>query len=197
MADRITRAKGRQAALPGKMAGALACALRGPSARALTPGEATVLHGAFGDAIDLGRSHIVDGAGHNPVAAIAFVIGGNPAIAQGPIVHVRSDHHCTDFSASAAGINLLVHEFMHVHQYQSRGTRRFLIAYARDLLIARSRNAVYDYAARECGFGAETIEGQAQMVGDYAGWRAGEAKLSAEDVRCIERRLAGTGLFGL
>lgn len=183
--------------LPSSAANALADSMRGSQARELTPGETVALRRAFGDSIDLGNVRIVNGPGRNPDAALAFNVGGNPAITEGNTVYVRSDHYTADFSTSPAAINTLTHEFTHVRQYQQLGFGGFFAKYAGDLVSIGDRNKVYDYNSRGGNFGAETIEGQAQMVGDYAGYKAGEVKLSPAQVASVERKLAGTGLFGL
>jgi hypothetical protein len=35
------------------------------------------------------------------------------------------------------------------------------------------------------------------MVGDYAGYKAGEVKLTPAEVKSLEAKLRGTGIFGL
>lgn len=195
--DLAGKAKDALTSLPGDAANALADSMRGPSARTLTPGETAALRGAFGNGIDLSNVRIVDGPGYNPDAAIAFNVGGNPAITEGNTVYVRSDHYSKDFSASPQGVNTLIHEFTHVRQFQQMGFGGFFAKYAGDLASnGGDRNKVYDYGSRGSSFADETIEGQAQMVGDYAGYRAGEVKLTPAEVASIERKLNGTGIFG-
>lgn len=195
--DLAGRAKDALTALPGDAANALADSMRGPSARTLTTGETAALRRAFGNSVDLGNVRIVDGPGHNPDAAIAFNVGGNPAITEGNTVYIRSDHYAKDLSSTAEGVNTLVHEFTHVRQYQQMGFGHFFAKYASDLASIGDRNKVYDYASRTSNFASETIEGQAAMVGDYAGYKAGEKGLQPQEVVSIEQKLKGTGLFGL
>ncbi|TRW13988.1 eCIS core domain-containing protein [Glacieibacterium frigidum] len=183
--------------LPNSAANALADSMRGPDARTLTPGETTALRSAFGNDIDLSNVRIVDGPGRNPDAWLAFNVGGNPAITEGNTVYVRSDKYVGDFSQSPKGINTLVHEFAHVNQYQDMGFGSFFGKYAHDLTTTGDRNAAYDYASRNTTYATETIEGQAQMLGDYAGHLAGEGKLTPERAQVLETRLRGTGFFGL
>lgn len=139
---------------------------------------------------------IVDGPGRNPDAWVAFNIGGNPAITEGNTVYVRHDNYRRDFSATPAGINTLVHEFAHVRQFQQMGFGGFFAKYASDIATYRDRDAVYRYETRTSHFRNEPIEGQAEMIGDYAGYRAGQP-MAPERVRDLEQRLRGTGLFGL
>lgn len=184
-------------ALPNSAANALADSMRGSSARELTAGETTALRSAFGNGIDLSNVRIVDGPGRNPDAWLAFNVGGNPAITEGNTVYVRSDHYTGDFSKSAESVNTLVHEFAHVNQYQDMGFGSFFGNYAHDLTTTGDRHAVYDYASRNTTYATETIEGQAAMLGDYAGHLAGEGKLTPERAQALETRLSGTGFFGL
>ncbi len=186
------------AALPSSAANAVADSMRGPHARKLTPGEEAKLREVFGDSIDLSNVRIVDGPGYNGDAWAAFNIGGNPAITEGNTVYIRSDHFQKDFSTSPEGIELLVHEFTHVRQYQQMGFGSFFAKYGADLVKIGDRNKVYDYQSRpDTTFATETIEGQAQMVGDYARYKAGGNNLTPDQVKDIERRLKGTGIFGL
>jgi hypothetical protein len=171
--------------------------LCGPGARELTDGETRVLRAVFGSSVDLANTCIVDGPGRNPAAAIAFNIGGNPALTAGDTVYVRSDYHVGDFSAGPVGINTLAHEFAHVRQYQRLGYARFLARYAHDLVTIGDRNRIYDYHSRARDFASETIEGQAQMIGDYAGYRAGERRISSAQLASLEHKLCGTGIHGL
>ena len=184
------------AALPGGAANALANSMRGNSARTLTSGETAVLRQTFANGIDLSNVRIVDGPGRNPDAWLAFNVGGNPAITEGNTVYLRHDHNSADLSASPAGINTLVHEFTHVRQFQTMGFGSFFGKYAQDLATIGDRNKLYDYGARSTSFGGETIEGQAEMVGDLAGYRAGEVKLTPAQAQDVERRLTGTGILG-
>lgn len=195
--DLAGKAKDALTSLPSDAANAVADSMRGPSARPLTTGETAALRQAFGNSIDLSNVRIVDGPGYNPDAAIAFNVGGNPAITEGNTVYIRSDGYLKDFSSTPAGVNTLVHEFTHVRQYQQMGFAGFFTKYAGDLISTGDRNKVYDYGSRNLNFGSETIEGQAEMVGDLAGFKAGQVKLTPAEVASIERKLQGTGIYGL
>lgn len=186
------------AALPNEAANALADSMRGPKARELTAGETRELRKIFGDDIDLSNVRIVNGPGDNPAAKAAFEIGGNPAITIGNTVYIRSDKYVADLSKSPAGIETLAHEFTHVNQYQDLGFGSFFTKYAKDLKDIGDRDEVYRYETRpNTTYRTETLEGQAQMVGDYARYLAGDKNITAEQARDIENRLKGTGLFGL
>ena len=190
--------KDRLASLPSGAANAIADSMRGPDARKLTAGEEQKLREVFGDSIDLSNVRIVNGPGYNADAFLAFNIGGNPAITEGNTVYMRSDHFQKDFSTSPEGVEMLVHEFTHVRQYQDMGFGGFFAKYAKDLVAIGDRNKVYDYGSRkDTTFATETLEGQAEMVGDYARYKAGGNNLNQAQARDIERRLEGTGLFGL
>ena len=187
---------GALASVPGAAANAFANSLRGGAARPLTVGETAAILHAFGSGIDLRNVRIVDGPGRNPDAWAAFAIGGNSAIAEGDTVYIASRHYRGDLSTTPAEVNLLVHEFTHVRQFQQLGFGAFFARYVRDLVAVGDRAAIYDYGSRATVFDTETIEGQAAMVGDYAGYGAGEVKLTPAQVSDIERRLASTGIFG-
>jgi hypothetical protein len=191
--------KDKLASLPGEAANALADSMRGPSARKLTAGEITAIRQAYGNNIDLSNVRIVDGPGYNPDALAAFKIGGNPAITEGNTVYIEHNGFSKDFSTSPAGKELLVHEFSHVYQFQKMGFGSFGVKYAKDLISVRGdRNAAYDYRSRpNSTYKTETIEGQAQMVGDYAQYKAGDkSRTNDAQARDIERRLRGTGIYG-
>jgi hypothetical protein len=160
LGDMAAKAKDALASLPADAANALADSMRGPSARELTPGETATLWRAFGDSIDLTNVRIVNGPGYNADAAIAFKVGGNPALTEGNTVYMRSDHYSGDLSSSPAGINMLVHEFTHVRQYQQMGFASFFAHYGGDLMGAGGdRNEPYDYGSRTDNFASERIEG--------------------------------------
>jgi Domain of unknown function (DUF4157) len=196
--DRAGELKDQLASLPNSAANALADSLRGPNARTLTSGEEAQLRKVFGNNIDLSNVRIVDGAGYNPDAKIAFDIGGNPAITEGNTVYIRSDGYKADFSKDPEDIRTLAHEFTHVYQFQKMGFGSFAAKYAKDLINIGDRNRVYVYNSRpNTTYKTETLEGQAQMVGDYARYKAGDTRFSAERIKNIENRLKGTGLFGL
>jgi hypothetical protein len=196
--DRAGEIKDKLISLPGAAANALADSMRGPSARTLTSGEEAQLRKVFGNNIDLSNVRIVNGAGYNPDAKIAFDVGGNPAITEGNTVYIRSDKYVADFSKDPKAIRTLAHEFAHVQQFQQRGFANFFGRYAKDLATIGDRNKVYDYQSRpNNSYSRETLEGQAQMVGDYANYKAGGNVINATQAKQIEARLKGTGLFGL
>jgi hypothetical protein len=195
--DRAGEIKDKLVSLPNSAANALADSLRGPSAQTLTSGEQTELRKVFGNNIDLSNVRIVNGAGYNPDAKIAFDVGGNPAITEGNTVYIKSDGYRADFSKDAEGIRTLAHEFAHVYQFQKMGFGKFFAKYASDLVNIGDRNKVYDYKSRlNTTYNSETIEGQAQMFGDYANLKAGGNRVNAAQAKDIENRLRGTGIFG-
>ncbi|WP_156309854.1 DUF4157 domain-containing protein, partial [Novosphingobium sp. AAP93] len=182
--------------LPSNAANALADSMRGPNARELTSGEYKLIRDAFGREIDLSDVRIVNGPGYNPDALTAFNLGGNPAITEGNTVYIGKNY-LNDFSSSRAGIETLLHEFTHVLQYQTLGFSGFGAKYAVDLKNnGFDRNKVYDYQSRSTTFRTETLEGQAQMVGDYARLRAGNVPSSAPAMQSLARRLQGSGIYG-
>lgn len=84
------------------------------------------------------------------------------------------------------------------YQFQKIGFGSFPIKYARDLIKIGDRNKVYDHQSHpNTSYNSETIEGQAQMVGNYANFKAGGNVINATQAKQIEARLKGTGLFGL
>jgi hypothetical protein len=190
--------KDQLASLPSDAANALADSMRGPSARKLTAGEVQELRKAFGNSIDLSNVRVVNGPGYNPDAKIAFDIGGNPAITEGNTVYIRSDGYSKDFSKTPGGKETLIHEFTHVRQYQQLGFGSFFAKYARDLYNIGDRNKVYDYQSRpNTTFKTETLEGQAQMAGDYAKYLSGGKMNKDFNPADVANRLQGTGIFGL
>lgn len=191
------QARDALASLPNDAANRLADSMRGSAARALTALEITAVRKAFRNDIDLKNVRIVNGPGRNADAWLAFNVGGNPAITEGNTVYIDDKHYSANLAATPEGINMLVHEFTHVRQYQTMGFGSFLGKYAQDLAAIGDRNKLYDYESRATIFANETIEGQAAMVGDYAGYKAGETTLDLMQVRKLEMRLKGSGIFGL
>ncbi len=196
--DKANQIKEKLASLPSDAANGVADSMRGPKARTLTSGEEAQLGKIFSNrSIDLSNVRIVDGPGNNPAAAAAFR-NGNPAITIGNTVYVKPGTYSADFSKSAKGIELLAHEFAHVDQYQVLGFGSFGVKYAKDLAsVGGDPNKAYRYETRNTTFKTETLEGQAQMVGDYAEYKAGGKNLSAAQIKDVENRLKGTGFFGL
>jgi hypothetical protein len=193
--------------LPNKAANELADSMRGPNARKLTGGEINELRNIFGNNIDLSNVRIVNGPGNNPAAAHAFK-NGTPAMAVGNTVYMRADVYKNfgkDFSATSSGLEHLAHEFGHVYQYQKMGFGSFAAKYAQDFVKIPNQGDHYKYEKRNTTYKTETIEGQAQMVGHYAQYLYEVRNNTPEQYRSIseaqardlEKRLAGTGLFGL
>jgi hypothetical protein len=56
---------------------------------------------------------------------------------------------------------------------------------------------VYDYQLRNTTYATETLEGQAQMVGDYAKRRAEGLAADSPEIQSLVRRLKGSGIYGL
>jgi hypothetical protein len=74
----------------------------------------------------------------------------------------------------------------------------FTARYGRDFAKARGdAEKLYDYASRKTVFDTETLEGQAQMVGDYAEIRHSTNPADQAMIADLERRLQGTGIYGL
>jgi len=186
------------------IAAELAKSMRGPNARDLTSNEIKLVREAFGRTIDLSDVKIVLGDGGNPNAKLAFSLG-NPAITQGNTVYFDPKatdngrpYYSTDFSFSPKGIAILMHEFTHVRQFQQLGFAEFARRYATDLINnGLDRNKVYDYQLRNTTYATETLEGQAQMVGDYAEQRAANGNAATAQMQALANRLRGSGIYGL
>lgn len=184
--------------LPHKAADALADSMRGDKARMLTPAERSAIAAAYGDRVDLDKVRIIDGPGDSPAAHAAFKIGGNPAITIGNTIYLDSAHYSGDLGQPGAERALLIHEFSHVVQYKELGYGSFASKYANDLKEHDfDRNEVYRYDQRDTTYAQETIEGQAEMVGDYARLRGSTLPQDQATIRDLEQRLAGTGIYGL
>ncbi len=196
--EKANQLKDKLASLPGEKARELSDSMRGPNARTLTSGEQAQLAKVFSNrSIDLSNVRIVNGAGNNPAAAAAF-LKGNPAITVGNTVYVKSEYYSADFSKTAKGIDTLAHEFTHVDQYQRLGFKNFAVKYAKDLAsVGGNPDKTYRYETRNTTYNTEKLEGQAQMVGKYAEYRAGGKNLTPAEVKDVENRLKGTGFFGL
>lgn len=165
---------------------------RPPEARTLTDGEYRRVSAAFGLALPAQALRFVPGPGRSALAAMAFR-KGNPAITVGRTVYVRADRYRPDFAATPEDIELLVHECTHVVQYDRLGYARFFGRYGVDLCRCRFNvTRLYDFQRRATTFHTETIEGQAQMAGVLAYCRE-----VGEDSAALERRMAGSRIFGL
>jgi hypothetical protein len=186
------------------IAAELAKSMRGPNARDLNSNEIKLVREAFGSTIDLSDVKIVLGDGGNPNAKLAFSLG-NPAITQGNTVYFDpkatangSPYYSGDFSSSTEGVRILLHELTHVRQFQQLGFAEFARRYATDLINnGLDRNKVYDYQLRNTTYATETLEGQAQMVGDYAKRRAVGLAADSPEMQSLVRRLKGSGIYGL
>lgn len=186
------------------IAAELAKSMRGPNARDLTANEIKLVQEAFGSTIDLSDVKIVLGDGGNPNAKLAFSLG-NPAITQGNTIYFNPNaqtegrpYFSADFSLSPKGIGILMHEFTHVRQFQQLGFTEFYRKYAADLINnGLDRNKVYDYQLRNTTYATETLEGQAQMVGDYAQQRAANGNAATAQMQALANRLRGSGIYGL
>jgi hypothetical protein len=196
--------------LNSKAANMLADSMRGPHSRDLTQGERRRVVEAFGSMIDLSDVKIVIGAGNNPIAKSAFGIGQNPAITIGNTVYINPDkvhgayaRYSSDFSKTDKGVEHLIHELYHVVQYQRHGFEDFGIRYGTEEAVFGpssdeifDRQAVYDYDKRSRKFDKETIEGQAEMAGRYAGLHAANKPWTWAERRQLEIRLEGSGIYG-
>lgn len=165
---------------------------RTEDARPLTPGEAKRVAAAFGGELPAQALRFVPGPGRSALAAMAFK-KGNPAITVGRTVYLRPDRYRADLATTAEDIELLVHECTHVVQYGRHGFVRFFARYGVDLCrCGFSPRRLYEFAKRDTVFATETLEGQAQMAGVLA-W----ARETGADRRDLERRMAGSRIFGL
>lgn len=186
--------------VPHKAADIIADGFRGGAARLLTTGERHLVVEAFGYRVDPALVRIVRGAGRSPVAEVAF-LHGNPAITIGNTVYVSTEtydrYHAEDLSVSDRGIGLLIHEFTHVTQYASLGYARFARRYASDLRAHHyDPDELYDYPSRNLDFAHETLEGEAQIVGDYAEKRNSRVAVSRALAERARLKLRGTGIYG-
>jgi hypothetical protein len=149
---------------------------------------------AFGTRIDSDRVRICDGPGRNPAAMLAFR-RGNPAITLARTIYFR-DRFSEDFSMEPERRrSLLMHELTHVWQYRRLGFGTFMLRYAVELARCGFNAArLYHYVQGETRFAEATLEGQAEMIGDYA--RATLNGDGAERSR-VAFNLEGTGFYGL
>ena len=161
-------------------------------ARPLTAGEIALARRAFGDELLYDRIRLRRGAGMNAAAAIAFM-RGNPAITLSRTIYFKTPWHDDFTAADEKARSDLLHELTHVVQYQRLGLIRFGLRYARELAACgfnASRMYHYEKAGRK--FPKATLEGQAQMVGDYIlALLREDARRSAEVAPWLE----GSGFF--
>jgi hypothetical protein len=118
---------------------------------------------------------------------------GNPAISLVHTIYFKRPWH-DDFSLADPHSQAdLVHELTHILQYEKLGVVAFAWRYARELAAVGFRpGRLYDYRSAGTKFSHATLEGQAQMVGDYC-----EAKLRRDKaaLAAIAPWLEGSGLF--
>jgi len=166
-------------------------------ARPLTAGEIALARRAFGDEPPYDKVRLRKGAGMNAAAGIAFM-RGNPAITLVRTIYFRRPWHA-DFSAANADDKAdLLHELTHVLQYERLGVLGFGLRYARELARHGFRpGRLYDYKAAGTKFPQATLEGQAEMVGDYARGILGTGPNAAAHAAAIAPWLEGSGLFDL
>jgi hypothetical protein len=152
-------------------------------ARPLTAGEIALARTAFGDEPPYDKVRLRRGAGMNAAAAIAFM-RGNPAITLIRTIYFKTPWH-SDFSTADARARAdLLHELTHILQYERLGALGFALRYARELAAHGFRpGRLYDYKKANTKFPKATLEGQAEMVGDYAlallsGTAAGAAEIA-------------------
>ncbi len=161
-------------------------------ARRLTAGEIALARTVFGNEPPYDKVRLRRGAGINAAAAIAFM-RGNPAITLVRTIYFNSPWH-EDFSAANARDKAdLLHEMTHILQYHRLGILGFALRYARDLAANRlDPNRLYKYKEAGTKFPKATLEGQAEMVGNYA-----EARLAGDEAAIAEMApwLEGSGLF--
>lgn len=164
--------------------------------RRLTEGERRLVRETFPPDIEkiLAEVRLSDGAGKNPIPAIAFMSRANHALTFGRTIYFGT-HYAEDFSTVGdVGKALLLHEMTHVWQYARLGVPGFLARYAREFLSVRFRpRRMYEYKSR-APFGPARLEAQAQMVQDYFLARAAGATARLAD---LAESLAGSRMYGL
>jgi hypothetical protein len=164
--------------------------------RGLTDGEKALVRAIFPVEIEKVVDEIVlsDGAGRNPIPAIAFMNRANHALTFGRTIYFGTGYAADFYAAGDGGKGLLLHEMTHVWQYARLGMAKFLARYAREFVSVRfDAGRMYEYKSR-APFGAARLEAQAQMVQDYFLARAAGATAKADD---LAESLAGSRMFGL
>lgn len=172
---------------------------RGWHARRLTRVETQLVQEAWGGRVNSADVRIVKGAGLSAWAAIAFR-KGNPAITLGNTIYIKSDLKYlthSDLSKSLRGIEMLLHEYTHVVQYATLGFARFGSRYASELKAHDyDPDKLYDYGSRNNDWAHETLEGQAQIVGEFGSARRAlnvpQNRTLADRLRA---KLKGTGIY--
>lgn len=172
---------------------------RGPYARPLTQREMALVQEAFGDRVPPARVRIVPGPGFSKIALAAF-INGNPAITLGNTIFLKPGLDWlrpAELPQTMGGLRLLVHEWTHVIQYATMGYAAFARRYAAELRShGGSADRLYEYKTRNLPFSGETLEGQAEIVGDLAGASRGRTPADAAQAQMLRAKLRGTGIYG-
>ena len=183
--------------LPHRAADKLAELHRGPFARTLTSGEGRLAIEALGHWVAPELVRIVNGPGLSDMARVAF-INGNPAITIGNTIFMRPDRYGTDYSVDAKYIKFFIHEYAYVVQYKKLGYGSFFSRYGADLRKHRfDADDMYEFEERRTTYHEESLEGQAEMTGVYAGLRHKSGPAAAATRAALERRLRGSGVYGL
>lgn len=184
--------------LPHALANAIVDMDRGTAARRLTIGETAQVAEAFGTRIQPQQVRVVRGAGLSLFAHGAF-LHGNPAITIGNTIYIKSDLSVAhaDLSTMPLSIELLLHEYTHVVQYATLGFcgfgRRYLIELRAN---GNDPDKLYKYADRNRDWRHETLEGQAEIVGDYARARLSPNNPnSRKTAEMLRGKLRGTGIY--
>jgi len=180
----------------------------GDNGRTLQGSEVTAVQRIFGKSIDLAHVTVVTGSNGNLIAAGAFR-NGNPAITIGDTIYLNPSSRLVrsgqaqDLSRTAEGIHTLSHEMNHVRQYQQSGVASVF----KDAIWQAARygqNGAYEYFTRERSYRDETLEGQSQIVGDYARYKetgvlpvyAVDGKRQTIGAAALERWATGSGVYG-
>ena len=174
-------------------------ASRGPHARPLTARELRLVTEAFGNRVAPARVRIVPGPGNSRIAQAAF-LNGNPAITLGNTIFLKPGVaylRPAELPQTLGGLRLLLHEWTHVVQYATHGYAAFGARYARELAAhGGDADRLYEHDTRNLPFNGETLEGQAQIVGDLAGASIGRTPADAARAQMLRGKLAGTGIYG-
>lgn len=188
----------RLRSMPNTLANKMVDQDRGRFQRPLTSGEKQAVVEAFGYEVAPDAVRVVDGPGLSPIARCAFKIGGNPAITVGNTIFVRHDLYVIDMTRQPDHFDRLLHEYTHVIQYYRLGFGTFLGRYtSNSARYPLDRSKAYKYEERKTSFDQETIEGQAEMVGNYARLKRFGNPVDKDKVADIARRLKGTGIYDL
>jgi hypothetical protein len=159
--------------------------------RGLTRSEIELLREVFGNRISYERVRLREGAGGNPLARIALSRPGNWAMTYLHTVYFNDGRFRDDFAAPGEDAALLIHEAAHVWQYSKLGLLAFAARYGWNFVSCRfDQHRLYDYEEAP-HFKDATLEGQAQMLGDYYKARKGTGG------EVLKAKLAATGFYGL